>query len=149
MTQRNNTLLVWALLLFFAVCMPSTALADDPKDILIVVNKAVPVRKLDEEDVKKIFLKERIVWVGGQGIVPINVKDKALRDDFRKRVMNMTEVQEDRYWKDQQIRFGDAKPPVFSKALKAVFKLKGGITYVYRSEYLKGVVNVVLVIPVK
>jgi hypothetical protein len=59
----------------------------------------------------------------------------------------MTLKQEESYWNDARIRKGVSMPAEFSAIQKAVFKIKGAIGYLYRSDYKKGVTKIVLVIP--
>ncbi len=131
-----------------ALFTPSNGFADDPNDILIVVNKRVKQTKLSTGEIKNIFLKLTTRWKGGAKIIPINAREGTLlRKEFLRAVVNMTGAQEKDYWHDRKIRVGVSKPPEFSHTQKAVFKLKGSIGYVYRSEHKNDVTEVVLVIP--
>ncbi len=134
--------------LLTALFAPKAGHADDPNDILVVINKKVKHPKMSPAEIKNIFLKLTTRWKDGNKIVPINAKQGTpLRQEFLKAVINMTEAREKDYWHDRKIRVGASKPPEFSHTQKAVFKLKGAIGYVYRSEHKDGVTNVILVIP--
>jgi len=125
-------------------------LADSPNDILVISNRSVSVDKISLEDLRDVFLKKRKDWNKGGRAVPINAKpDSSLREKFRDRVINMTASEEERYWQDRKIKFGTKKPADIGNRLKIVFKVKGAVSYVFRSEYKKGVVKVLLEIPAK
>ncbi len=125
-----------------------SARADKPNDILVVVNLSVKIKELTVEDARDYFLKKKYSWPGGKKAIAVNAKaNKLLRTDFREKVLNMTTGDEIRYWQQRQIKFAETHPPEFSNTLKAVFKLKGAISYVYRSDYKEKVSKIVLVIP--
>lgn len=124
------------------------ALADNPRDILIVVNKSIAPAGMSKDEIRDIFLKKRLNWKGGAKAIPIHAgRGSALRDDFRQRLLGMTGIEEDDYWKARQIKTGDPLPAEFGNTLKAVFKIKGAVSYVYREEYKEGIANVLLVLP--
>lgn len=123
-------------------------LPENPEDILIVANKTVPVDSLTMDDLRQIFLKRRKKWSGGHKIVPIHVKgDPALRERIRKELLSMTAAEEKDHWEDQKLRTGIKEPPEIRQNLRAVFSLKGSISYVYRKDYKKGVVKILAVLP--
>jgi ABC-type phosphate transport system substrate-binding protein len=122
--------------------------ADDPLDLLIVANFDVPERSLTQAELHQIFLKVRTNWSNGKSIVPVNQPSGSEgRAEFLQRILGMNESQEKRYWEEQKVRKGVTPPPVFANVAKAVFRLSGSISYVYRKDYLEGVSRVVLVLP--
>ncbi len=125
------------------------ARAEDPKDILVVVNKSASLTTtLSPEALRNLFLLYRTSFEGGGRAVIINAKNGTpLREDFRRKVLDMSQEEELRYWQERKVRSGQIAPAEFSNPLKAVFKIKGAVGYVYRSQYREGVVDVVLVIP--
>lgn len=130
----------------------STARAEGPDDLLVIANASVPEDKLDIEDLEDIFLKRRSHWNGSMKIVPIHASaGSKIRDDFLALILEMSASDEGRYWQDKKIREGVTPPVEFSGSLKAVFKLKGGIGYVYRSQFKEGMkgVKVVFVLEAK
>ncbi len=130
--------------------VPAVVSADDSKDILIIVNERNPINRMKIDEVKNFFLKRKTRWTRGGNAVPVNVKrDTELRKDFLAKVMNMTPDGESTYWNQQKVKVGVSKPPEFSKQQKAVFKMKGALSYVYRGDFIKGVTKVVLVVPTK
>ena len=143
-------ILVSVSILFLAtVLMPRSAAPSQgsPKDILIIANNAVPQNRATVADVRNYFLKKQSNWSGGVKVVPVNVKAQALRDDFRQKVLQMSATEETRYWQNLKITKGLTPPAEFSNAQKAVFKLKGSVSYVYRADYTAGVSKILLTIP--
>jgi ABC-type phosphate transport system substrate-binding protein len=144
--MRLAKLLAIAVALWLA--LPAAALADNPKDILIVANTAAGAGKVSLAEIRDMFLKKRTTWPGGAKIVPVNVNDgSGLRSDFRSKVLGMTAAEERSYWQERKIKAGESTPSEFGDTLRAVFKLRGAIGYVYRSQFKEGTAKVLLVIP--
>ncbi len=134
-----------ALLLF-----PHSTTAEDEEDILIIANKSVKVDKITINEIQDFFLKRRSTWPNGNKVIPVNAPaSSSLRKDFQRLVLKMTGPEESRYWQDQKIKKGVTKPPEFGNTLKATFKLKNSISYVYRPQYNEGVSKVLLVVEAK
>ncbi len=126
---------------------PSLAQAEKPEDTLIVANKNVGISAVSIEELRAFYLGERKSWKDGKRVVPVHAKrGSELRETFIMRVLGVDSVRDDAYWRDQKIRKGLAAPPAFSHTLKAVFKLKGSIGYVFRKDYREGVTKVLLVV---
>jgi len=144
--MRFATPLAAALVLWLA--LPAAALAENPNDILIVANAAAGADRLSLAEVRDMFLKKRTSWPAGAKVVPVNVTDgSGLRKDFRAKVLGMTSEQEKSYWQERKIKAGESTPSEFGDTLRAVFKLRGAIGYVYRSQFKEGTAKVLLVIP--
>jgi hypothetical protein len=127
---------------------PKPSAADSPDDIIVFVNNSVPVSKMNIDELKNLFLKRKIRWGRGDKVIPIHAKaGTTLRKDFLQRALGMTLEKEKSYWNERRIQSGVSKPAEFSSIQKAVFKIKGAIGYVYRSDYKKGVTKIVMVIP--
>ena len=124
------------------------ARADSPNDILIIANQKVSVSLLTKNEVRQLFLKQRTRWASGQDCIPIHAaKGSELRKAFSKRVLRMAEHEEKTHWNEQQVRLGMRAPPEFkSKSLqKAVFNIKGSVSYVFRKDYIPNVTKVLFV----
>ena len=143
--MRKAVILAAALVAVFS--RPVSAEAGDPNDILIIVNASLKERSISESDLRDIFLKKRTAWKSGVKAVPIHSRNAELRGDFLGRLLNMSASEEARYWQEQQIRSGGSAPTAFGNTLEAVYRLKGAVSYVYRSDYREGVVKVVLTLP--
>ncbi len=139
---------------FATVCLTavptslSASGSDNPNDLIIVVNRSVKMDRLTIAQVRSYFLLQKSSWPGGNKAVPFNAKDSRLRDIFRTKVLSMTEKEEQRFWQDQMIRTGKKEPPEVGNVLKAVYHIKGAVSYVFRKDLRPGVVKVVLEIPV-
>ena len=128
--------------------MPGPAAAENPNDILVVVNREAPSNQVSGDEVKSMFMKLKTRWRGGAKIVPVHAKPGSpLRRDFLRRILGMNPSEEEAYWNDRKIRAGVSKPLEFTTPLKAVFNINGAVGYVYRSQFKKGLAKVILVIP--
>lgn len=124
-----------------------TAHAESPDDILVVANLGVNKNGLGVNEARDIFLKQKTSWGGGASIIPINSTDPKLREEFRTRVIRMTAAEEKKYWQSRKIKDGVQEVPSFTNILKVIFKLRGAVSYMYRSQFVKGIAKVLLVIP--
>lgn len=144
--MRIATTLAAALVI--ALALPSLASAESQSDILIVANPSADAGRLSLADVRDMFLKKRTSWPSGAKVVPLNVTDGSrLRNDFRNKVLGMTSEEEKSYWQERKIKAGESTPSEFGDTLRAVFKMRGAIGYVYRSQFKEGTAKVLLVIP--
>jgi len=146
--MKTGILLMGTMGMVLGVFGTQPARAESPNDLLIIANKAVKESNLTINTVRSIFLKRRSHWQGGGKIVAINdKKGTPLRTAFQDKVLDMSQRREEIYWEEQKIKKGVSAPPEMSSRLKAVFKVKGAISYVLRSEYKPGVAQILLVIP--
>lgn len=147
---QKHLLLLSLTLMVVSWLTPSVSLAEDPNDILIVANKSVGVNSITLSEAKNLFLQKRTQWADGAKALPINAPQKSeVRGHFDEAVLSMSLEDELVYWFKKKIQTGSSAPPEFSNPLKAVFRLKGSVSYVYRSQYREGVVKILLVIPAK
>ncbi len=126
----------WIFTVVTVLAAASAAHAQKPEDVLIIANGTVPIDTLSVDELREIFMKRRSYWDSKLRIVPINAPDSApIREEFRNRVLGMTQTEEGRFWQDNKIRTGTTKPTEFSTVLKAVFKLRGSVGYIYRKDF--------------
>ena len=150
--MKNRCFLFPLLLLTALVCLlVQTALAQtpgkNPDDILIVANKGVSVDKVSLKELKSIFLKKRTSWKNGGKVVAIHARvGTPIRNAFTTRVLGLDNTREQAYWQDMMVKSGVKQPPALGNRLKAVFKLSGGVSYIYRVDYKPNVSKVLLVI---
>ena len=136
------------LLVLTVLTLSSGVTANSADDILIVAHKSVSTNSITTDELKNIFLKKKGSWEGGQKAVPIHAKsDSALRRAFDQKVLKMTVNEEQSFWADEKIRRGKKPPSEFSNTLRAIFSIRGSVSYVYRNRYKQGVGKVLLVIP--
>jgi len=121
--------------------------SEKPSDLLIVVNRNASVMETSVEEVRNVFLRKKNAWRNGGTAVPVNARGGQARAAFRERVLRMTAIQEQEYWKNAKITRGLTEPTEFPNTLKAVFHLRSGVSYVLRSEYIERVAKIVLVVP--
>jgi len=147
--QLKKHLILNLMALFLSlITAPAEGQADDPGDILIVANKSVRVSSITVNEAKNLFLQKRTQWPGGAKAIPINAPQKAeIRAHFDERVLSMSLEDELVYWYKKKIQTGSSAPPEFTNPLKAVFRLKGAVGYVFRSQYREGVAKILLVLP--
>lgn len=145
---RILTVFLSIAVLIGAAMSADPARAENPNDILVIANLGVKTNSIALDELRDAFLKKRTNWGSGERVVPLNVSDNPkLRDEFRAAVLKMSATEEQRYWQTRKIKEGDSEPAAFGNIQKAVFKLRGAVSYIYRSKYKEGVSKVVLVLP--
>ncbi|NUO94761.1 MAG: hypothetical protein HOQ14_09770 [Gemmatimonadaceae bacterium] len=135
-----------ALLLAFAI-LPigaSPAVAQSGKYV-IVVNPRNPIKRLNANQLSKIYLGKLQGWDIDGKIEPVIALDQKagspLRAQFTQDVLRKSVAEADAYWR-QEIYAGRSFPPLEQsedEALNAVRTSLGGIAYVSASADLKGV----------
>ncbi len=115
-------------------------------DLLIIANKNAKASSASKAELRSYFLKKRSSWKGGGRVIPINAPaGSRLRKAFQAKVLSMSESEEDEYWKNEGIRRGTQKPAEISNTLKAVYHLRGSVSYVFRKDYKGGVAKILAV----
>ena len=143
--RRRLFIAVWMTLSF---AIPITAAAESPEDIVVFVHQGSPVKSVSVAELKQLFLKKRASWSSGQSVIVINAPSgSAVRNQFRKAVLGMSEAEEATHWETARIRNQIAEPAEMLNTAKAVFRLKNAVSYAFRKDVPQGVVEVVLVIP--
>ena len=143
--MKRTVLLVFVFLVFAFAPLPLSA--GSSEEILIIANNSLQASRVSDGELRDIFLGKKSNWGTGLRAVPIHSNNRALRDDFRTRLLQMNEAEETRYWQAYQIKTGKSQPASFGNTLKAVYKLKGAVSYIYKSQYKEGVAKVVAVLP--
>jgi ABC-type phosphate transport system substrate-binding protein len=136
------------MVIFAPAISVTTAGAENPNDILVIANLGIKTDSITIDDLKDVYLKKRTNWSSGEKVIPIHVSNNsALRDAFRSAVLKMSSTDEQSYWQVRKIKEGDTDPPSFDNVMKAVFRLHGAVSYVFRSQYKSNVAKIVLVLP--
>lgn len=146
-SRRMRGLVITWMLVAMGVGGSSPSAAEAPKanGLVVFVNAEVPEQSLTVEDVRQIFLRQKITWSDGRRIACIDATfDSQAREAFRARVLKMSQDQEKRYWEEQHIKGEAPAPPTFSDTVRAVFMLKGGIGYALRKDIKGRTVKIVL-----
>lgn len=135
-----------ALLLAFAILSigASPAAAQSGKYV-VIVNPRNPIKRLNANQLSKIYLGKIQGWDIDGKIEPVVVLDQKagspLRAQFTQDVLRKSVAEADAYWR-QEIYAGRSFPPLEQsedEALEAVRNSLGGIAYVSPSADLKGV----------
>lgn len=147
-THKYTTVLLTTLLLAI-VQWVDVAQAESPDDVIIIANASLRVSSVTVGDLREIFLKKRTSFSSGEKAIPIHSSSAELRKDFRERVLYMSDAEEQIYWHKRKIKDGESEPAMFRNVLKAVYKLRGAISYVYRKHYNAKAAKVVLVLPAR
>ena len=147
--RRPLPLLVAALIGVLAAGPRALAAGDgNPQDILVIANTALPLSTVSMGELRNIFLKKKSAWHTGASALPVHAQENTvLRKQFRDRLLQMSATAEREYWKNAKIKQALMEPPDFANTLKAVFKLRGAVSYVFRSDYKDGVAKIVMVLP--
>lgn len=106
--------------------------------VVVIVNKSVPVERIDAGQVTQIFLKQISTWPDGAQIQPIDIKEGSpLRAEFYSRITGRSPGQLRAYWARQAFT-GMGFPPreVASpeEVSKAVQTTPGSIGYIDRKD---------------
>ncbi len=134
-----------AIAIALLLCPAVSAGDENPDDILIVSNLSMPDKGITIEEARQMFLDKRRNLPSGSKAIPFNAPiGSTLRNEFRKRVLKMSSEDERTYWQNHKIKTGKTSPAEFRTTLKAVFKIKKGVSYVFRSDYKKGVSKILL-----
>jgi ABC-type phosphate transport system substrate-binding protein len=111
-----------------------TPIARSATEIVVIVNKANPVKALSKNDLRPIFQTKTLQWPDGSRIEPIDLPDtEALRHDFSATVLGLDPDRVLRYWIDRKIRGGERPPPKLpspASIVRAVGSKPGAIGYV-------------------
>ncbi len=102
--MRAASLWTTLLLLFLS------AWAKSGTDLAVVTRKDTPIHGLTRQQVADLFLGRQRVSVQGQPLVPIDLSDPALRQDFYERVAEMSAIRVNAYWA-RLVFSGKGRPP--------------------------------------
>jgi hypothetical protein len=119
-------------LCFALLTVPSIAIADGPK-LVVVVAKGSKLTSISRSDLKRCFLGEPIT-VGDKTLVPFNSDATTpARAGFDSAVFGMSPSQVGRFWVDRKVRGQSAAPrslPSMAHVVKVVAKFPNAISYV-------------------
>lgn len=146
LVRRTGVVLLLAAVLGGILAFQPAAVSQPPLKLAVVMNSALSETQLSIDDLRAIFLRRKLVWSGGQHIVPINQPNNSpVRVAFDRAVLGFTPEQVARFWIDTRIRSGMQAPrTVAGDALIAnvVKLLPGCISYV-AADQVSGAVRVV------
>ena len=102
-------------------------------EMLIIVNKAVPVSQISPSEISKIFLGQNQTWDDGTKISVGVLQDGAVHDDFLEQIVQKSSAQFDNYWKRMIFKGSCLPPSKFAseaELLKFVASTSGAIGYI-------------------
>lgn len=105
-----------------------------PTELLVIVNKDNPVKRLSGSELRPIFQTTKRKWDSGALVEPVNLPEKSVpRQTFDKAVLGFDPETALRYWIDRKVR-GEARPPkkltTPAAVISHVSSTPGGIGYV-------------------
>ena len=112
-------------------------------DLLVVVNVANPVTRIDRGDLRRIFQTSKKTWSSGDRIEPLNLPEgSSQREQFDRAVLGFSPAETIKFWIDRKVR-GDGRPPRKVASASAVIgyvaSSSGAIGYVPVGSEAKGV----------
>lgn len=135
-TVRKSKLCLLAIVLLFLL---SNCCELRAEELAIIVNHSNPIKKIHLRDIRAYFLKEKVFWPTGEGVVPLELtpgaSDRAL---FLTEVINKSEVELEEYWilrKQTEAQYAPQQISSSKMLVKIVGSLKWAIGYV-NSKYL-------------
>ena len=146
MNKRFQIKMFGVLLPVFCVLLFSQmpVLAENPDDLVVIVNKNFKTCSLSLIDVKRMFKKE-ITTYRGTKVKPINAKKGSpLRNQFISKVLGMNEAAEQKYWQDMMVKKGLNPPSELSNTVRGVFSAPGAISYCFRKDFNPATAKIVL-----
>jgi hypothetical protein len=137
--------LLYAFIAFTIPAISNNVQAEsDP--VYIIANKSFKLSSISKSDLQRIFKKEKS-RISGIRVIPINAKsDTKLRTSFLQKALNMTPSDEITYWEKQKVTKGIQPPSELSNTVKAVFSIKNGISYCFKSQYKSSAAKILLVL---
>jgi len=115
-----------------------TSDAGPADEIVVVVNKANPIKSATREDLRPIFQTTKTRWSDGTSAEPLNLPDdNSTRHGFDAAVLGLDPDRVSRFWVDRKIRGGERPPRKVSApsaVLRGVAADKGGVGYVLVGE---------------
>ncbi len=94
--------------LLLVLCL--SAGARSATDLAVVTRKDTPIHALTRQQVADLFLGRRRISVQGQPLMPIDLSDPTLRQDFYKRTAEMSVLRVNAYWA-RLVFSGKGRPP--------------------------------------
>lgn len=87
--------------------------ASDP--ILKVIAHPNRAGELTRDDIRAIYLKQKLFWDDGEAIVPINREaGSSVRESFSERIFGRTSRQLASYWNQRYFQAGEFPPPTLA-----------------------------------
>jgi ABC-type phosphate transport system substrate-binding protein len=133
MTRRRSMTVLLLTAAWLGGVVGASAPAAGDGDFKVIVHPRNPVRVIDREFLRDVFLKKATDWRGGPAARPIDLPRAATpRDRFGERVLKKSRAQLRSYW-NQQIFSGKGVPPPEAEsiagAIAFVLANPGAVSY--------------------
>lgn len=117
----------------FTTVSASVSYEEDPRKIIVVVNKVNAIDSLTLKELSKIFLKKKSS-IDGQSVKPVNLSpDKPIRKLFDERVHDMNSDEIQNYW-ERKTESEKTSPPITQdspiRSLMLLTRSRRAIAYV-------------------
>ena len=140
-TRHIKTLIV--VLVLFAVILTAqrTLLAEQPGDLLFIVNKTDSAKNISIDDLRNIYLGNKGYWDNKSRIIPFNrVMKKNAGTALLKKILKMSPSRYRLYWRKRELAGKGLEPTQIKNSNMLASKISditGSIGYVLRSELSK------------
>ena len=109
------------------------ASADD-NTLVIIANKSIKANSISALELKRIFQKD-VERINTVKVIPIHArKNTALRNEFNKKILNVSISEEETLWKKKMVKTGKLPPKELSNTVKAVTLVRDSIGYAFKSD---------------
>jgi len=129
-------ILLFSSMLTLLICgLPNAGSSSEKpdRDVLIIVNKKLPVDTLSMDEIKDIFQRKKTVWDDGEKITIALIESGRTHQNFVRYYIHKTPAQYHRYWK-KLIFSGRGVPPLTFRSenslMAHVALTKGAIGYI-------------------
>lgn len=130
-------------IIIFLLCatgiLPCSAKAENKLPFQVIVNSKNPHERLDEKNLKKLFLKKMKTWPKfKEQVAPVDLaENSSLRESFSKIILRQNVASVITYWQKQTFAARGAAPRKFpsdQKVIDYVAEFPGAIGYISASE---------------
>lgn len=126
--------------------------AGKPTRIAVVVSRNSPVKSLEQQELRRIFLRKKTMWPNRWAVTVYERHSRnPIREQFSKAVLGKKPSELREYWLNLKLTRG-LKAPKACRSAKLVkqylARVKGGIGYMYERE-VDETVKVVKIIPIE
>ncbi|MCP4105731.1 MAG: hypothetical protein GY749_09360 [Desulfobacteraceae bacterium] len=141
-TIRQKTALFAGI--FFLLCNIVFIFVSQADEITIIGNKDVPVNSLNINEIRSIFLGEKIKWDNTKKITFVILKTKT-HENFLRKYLGTTPAQYRNYWR-KMVFTGKSKSPRAlenpGELIDYISDTSGSVSYIHSGDYNNKVKNI-------
>jgi hypothetical protein len=131
---RGKWALAALLAIAFVVALDGGLHAQQPPDLVVIVNEKVLATALSADELASIFTRATRSWKDGDIVIPLNLRPgTAERTEFDRTVLKMSPERSAQFWMDRQVRGEEPAPKAIARAeimVRLVATARGAIGYV-------------------